>query len=560
MRRVILLVTIALCIAAGVWAVAQVSVAPQPLAKWMPGGALLYLESSDFATQLQDWNRSGVKTKWLASKNNEQFLTTRLVLKLKEVYGEFSGAAGFEPNMTELETVAGTDSALGLYDIGRLDLVYISKLPAARLAQNVLTRVRPDYQARTLASDTYYVRQSGNRSAALATVSDYVVVSTREDLLVAALQLIHGSTTERSVSQDTWYTDSMTAMGSEAAGPVALRLVMDLPRVIGTSYFRSYWVQRNTTEFRPYSALLSQVRRTAGALEEKRVLIRTEQATIPMHEAATAALQRYIPNDAGLFRLWDTTSVDFAMELIRQKFFAAGAGPSIVRETAPAMGPDGPVGSESDLQTRIDEAPKPTLGGRLILDPLKTIVAAAGVEAILHLESSVPPDDTSFVRSDAAIALRASSAWNAASVQSALTSAVESYQSVGGTGLRWRNVTAGNRTLSQWDGLLPLTVYVDGQILWIARTPALLSTALSQAAAPSAQGAAYVARYNHRGELGPYLRIMRMLDLSDQAGYSGFFSENIGSLASALDVIQSVSVTITDAGTIQRQTVRYDLQ
>jgi len=196
----------------------------------------------------------------------------------------------------------------------------------------------------------------------------------------------------------------------------------------------------------------------------------------------------------------------------------------------------------------------------LILDPLKTIVAAAGVEAILHLESSVPPDDTSFVRSDAAIALRASSAWNAASVQSALTSAVESYQSVGGTGLRWRNVTAGNRTLSQWDGLLPLTVYVDGQILWIARTPALLSTALSQAAAPSAQGAAYVARYNHRGELGPYLRIMRMLDLSDQAGYSGFFSENIGSLASALDVIQSVSVTITDAGTIQRQTVRYDLQ
>src|SRR5262245_12206120 len=452
MRRVTLLVMIALCVAAGVWAVAQVSVAPQPLSKWMPGGALLYLESSDFATQLQDWNRSDVRTNWLASKNNEHFLTTRLALKLKEVYGEFSGAAGFEPNLTELETVAGTDSALGLYDIGRLDLVYISKLPAARLAQNVLTRVRSDYQARTLASDTYYVRQSGNRSAAFAVVSDYVVVSTREDLLVAALQLIHGSTTERSVSQDTSYTDSMTAMGSEADGSVALRLVMDLPRVIGTSYFRSYWVQRNTAEFRPYSALLSQVRRTAGALEEKRVLIRTEQATISTHEAATAALQRYIPNDAGLFRLWDTTSVDFAMDLIRQKFFAAGSGPSIVRESAPAMGSDGPVGSESDLQTRIDEAPKPSLGGGLILDPLKTIVAAAGVEAILHLESSVPPDDT-FVRSDAAIALRASSAWNAAAVQSALTSAVESYQSVGGTGLRWRNVTTGNRTLSQWDGL-----------------------------------------------------------------------------------------------------------
>ncbi len=68
----------------GVWAAAQVSVARQPLSNWMPAGALLYLESSDFATQLRDWNRSEVKTKWLASKNHEQFLTTRLVLKLKE--------------------------------------------------------------------------------------------------------------------------------------------------------------------------------------------------------------------------------------------------------------------------------------------------------------------------------------------------------------------------------------------------------------------------------------------------------------------------------------------
>jgi len=52
---------------------------------------------------------------------------------------------------------------------------------------------------------------------------------------------------------------------------------------------------------------------------------------------------------------------------------------------------------------------------------------------------------------------------------------------------------------------------------------------------------------------------MRMLDLSDQARYSSFFSENVGSLASALDVIQSVSVRTNDSGLIQRQAVRYEL-
>src|SRR5215467_7302016 len=96
----------------GVWAVAQVTNTPQPLAKWMPSGALFYLESSDFVTQLRDWNRSEVGTKWLASKNHEQFLTTRLVLKLKDAFAEFSNAAGFAPDLDALESFAGSDSAL----------------------------------------------------------------------------------------------------------------------------------------------------------------------------------------------------------------------------------------------------------------------------------------------------------------------------------------------------------------------------------------------------------------------------------------------------------------
>src|SRR2546426_329370 len=209
---------ICLGIVVGVWAVAQVSVARQPLSNWMPAGALLYLESSDFATQLRDWNRSEVKTRWLASKNHEQFLTTRLVLKLKEVYADFSSAAGFEPDLDELETVAGSDTALALYDLRRLDLVYISRLPSAQLGQNVLTRVRADYQRRNAAGESYFVRQSGNRTAAFAIAGDYVVVSTREDLIAAALELIRGNSAGRSINQETWYEDALRAIAGDATG------------------------------------------------------------------------------------------------------------------------------------------------------------------------------------------------------------------------------------------------------------------------------------------------------------------------------------------------------
>jgi hypothetical protein len=543
---------------AGVWAAAQVAT-PQSLSKWMPGGALLYLESSDFATQLRDWDRSDVQTKWLASKNHEQFMTTRLALKLQDAYKEFSGAAGFAPDLTALETFAGTDSALAVFDIGRLDLIYISRLPAAQLAQNALTGARSGYQTRSAAGQSYFVRQSGGRTAAFATSGDYVVVSTREDLLTQALELMRGNTANRPVSDETWYQDAVRSMGNAANNRVALRLVMDLPNVIKTPYFRSYWVQRNTSDLRGYSALLSQLTRRAEAFQEDRVLVRSAETPSTAHDAATVELQKFIPDNVGLSRLWDTNSADLAMNLIAEKFFAAGSVQSVERQNAPAVSLDATAGSEGDFQTRIDEAPKPSLAGALTLEPVTRLVDSAGIQAVLHLESSLPLSDSTFVRTDAALALRASNPWNAADVQSALTSAAAPYQTVNAIGLQWRNITSAGRTFLQWDGLVPLTIYVDGQTLWIGRTPDLLSSALSHSA-PAAQPVSYLARYNYRVELAPYLRIMRMLDLSDQANYSAFFSDNIGSLASTLDVIQSVSIRTQDTPLVQRQVITYDLK
>jgi hypothetical protein len=549
-----------LAVIAGVWAAAQVATAPQSLARWMPGGGLLYLESADFGTQLRDWDRSGVNAKWIASKNHEQFLTTRLALKLKDVYQEFSAAAGFSPDTTELETFAGTDSALAVYDIGRLDLLYISRLPAAQLGENALTRVRGGYQSRTAAGQTYFFRQAGPRIATFAVVGDYVIVSTREDLMTGALELMRGNSSAASINGETWYQDAVRAMGADAGNRVALRMVMDLPSVIKTPYFRSYWIQRNTSDFRGYSALLSQLTRSSNELQEDRVLVRSAEAQIAAHDAATVELQRFIPDGVGLFRLWDTSSVDFAMDLIGEKFFAAGERLPGERRTAPIVSLDATGGSEGDFQTRIDEAPKPSLAGTLMLEPLRTLIASAGIQGVLQLESSQGLDDSSFVRTDAAIALRAGKPWNLAEVQSALTSAASSYQTVSTIGLQWRNAPAGGRTLSQWDGLIPLTVYADGQTLWIGRTPGLLTAALNRPAPAAAQPAAYLARYSHRTELAPYLRIMRMLDLSDQANYSAFFSDNIGSLASSLDVIQSLSVKTNETAQAQRQVVRYALK
>src|SRR5262245_54875566 len=297
--RFVVVFTICFGVYAAFWALAQVATPPRPLSQWMPGGALFYLESSDFSTQLRDWNRSDVKTKWMASKNYEEFMTTRLMLKLKEVYEEFSAAAGFQPDLNELETVAGTQSAIALYDIRELEFVYLSRLPAAQLGENVLTRVRSGYETRTAAGQTYFARQSGSRTAAFAIAGEYVVASTHEYLLAATLELIQGSATRASVSQETWYQDALRSLPADAAGPVHLRLVMDFASVIKTPYFRSYWIQRNTRDLQAYYALLAQVNRKAEAFEETRVLLRSDEIQVPNHGAATSELERFVPDGVG---------------------------------------------------------------------------------------------------------------------------------------------------------------------------------------------------------------------------------------------------------------------
>ena len=212
--------TICFGICAAFWALAQVPNPSRPLSEWLPGGALFYLESSDFASQLRDWNRSDVKAKWLVSKNHEEFMTTRLMLKLKDVYEEFSAAAGFQPDLRELETVAGTQSAIAVYDIRQLDFVYISRLPAAQLGANVFTRVRSSYETRAAAGQSYFARQSGGRTAAFAIAGEYVVASTREDLLSTALELIQGGTARVPVSQEPWSQDALRALPAGCLAPL----------------------------------------------------------------------------------------------------------------------------------------------------------------------------------------------------------------------------------------------------------------------------------------------------------------------------------------------------
>ena len=196
-------------VVATVGAVVQTPVQPpRPTAimALLPAGATLVLQAKDFASLVGDWNTSAEKTKWLASANYQAFSRSRLFLRLKGAFDEFSTAAGVPPNMALVSDVAGAESALALYDVGKLEFLYVTRLPSAKAMENALWRTRGTYEPRQADGTPFYVRvdPESKRVVAFGVRDQYLVLATREDLLAGALARIGGQS-GASVETEGWF-------------------------------------------------------------------------------------------------------------------------------------------------------------------------------------------------------------------------------------------------------------------------------------------------------------------------------------------------------------------
>ena len=114
----------------------------QSLSGYLPAGPVVALEAQDFQSLLSSWNASPEKTAWLASDNYSAFTRSRLFLRLQEAQTELAAASGFPIDMTQVQSIAGGASVLGVYDIGELRMLYITRLDAAAALESALLRSR----------------------------------------------------------------------------------------------------------------------------------------------------------------------------------------------------------------------------------------------------------------------------------------------------------------------------------------------------------------------------------------------------------------------------------
>ncbi|MGA2902877.1 MAG: hypothetical protein ABSD98_03540 [Candidatus Korobacteraceae bacterium] len=562
MKRMALIVSIALVFAGIVWGGYQAAAPSPPLSKYVPAGPLLYLEAKDFSSLLDDWNSSPQKRQWLQSDSYQVFSRSRLFLRLSGASDQFAAAAGLPPDMNFLSQVAGGRSALALYDIGNLQFLYITYLPSAKSMETTLYQSRAKFEPRTAGGVNFYLRRDpqSQREVAFAVSGDYLLLATREDLMAGALQLMSGKQ-DRTVENEQWWAQSTSA----AAEPGDLRLVLDLEKLVPNGYFRTYWVQQNITDLSHYSAAVCDLFRSSKEYREERVLIRKtpDQPASADGFTAAAGLARLVPDDAGVYEAAANVTGDAAFALLETKLLVPHLGPAPPSQIAPQVQlTSGEQGGASDLETRIDQAPAEHPATQAI-SALKDLLDKTPLLASLQLQSSSRDPAGVFIRMHSAVVLAAASDWNESTVQSALADFVRPGLTASQLGVAWQP----RNGYQQLDGLWPLVAAARGKYLLLSDDPALMESLLANFNRKStSEPAEFIAGFNHQRERSNFARFTGLIDrpsmisdsMQNAEGQPQFFSGNMASLSNTLAAVSSEKIEVREDGGKMRQSVIYE--
>jgi hypothetical protein len=558
MKRTILIATVATTVGLVVWTLAQP--APQPIAELFPAGALLYLEARDFGSLLADWSGSAEQSAWLASANYEAFSRSELFLKLGRAQNEFAAAAGAPADYALLQSVAGGNSALAMYQIGDLEFLYITRMAGARALATSLWKSRANYQTRRAGGVDYYVKvdAASKRVAGFAAAGDLLIVGTREDLIGGALELL-ARQQRPALSAERWFTDVVRAA---QPGTHDLRMVYNLERLAATFQFRRHWIQRNVPELREFISGLSDLERATGAMTERRVMLRANPAAAVADESAVGQALAMVPDDVGFYRVWLRPGGRQAEQWIEEKLFSAAAPGALPSKRAPVVQTTSDAGTEQDLEIRIDQQPPQDDRLARAFVALREWMDPSNLAAMLEVSSPQLTQDRVLPGYESAVVLAARDSWDTAKVQSALGAAAGSLWSVA-KDASWHVNADG---VAELDGLGRLAAVADGRWLVIGNSPQLVRAIAARRNRAAAAGAVYAAGWRRSREFPLFERMMTLIDFPqippaapDQpaAREPMFFSENIASLGRALPRVESVSVERHDAGAMLRETVTY---
>jgi hypothetical protein len=240
--------------------------------------------------------------------------------------------------------------------------------------------------------------------------------------------------------------------------------------------------------------------------------------------------------------------------------------------TAPAEATAQDVGSTTQLDVRIDQAPvavKQVDG----YQSLRALLLADAPDALLEVHSTRATEQGVFVSLQSAIVLTAPRDWDEVAVRDALSSALPTGLTTARLGANWEKRSSAAGEYLALDGTVPLFLTVQGRQLLLANDAGLLEKILAhRQKSPSIagkDGVTYAAYFQHTPkEQGNFWRLVSQLDRAGNAGEGdlqangsgqkpGFFFGNVAGFSRVFSNVESEQMIEKDQGEKVTQTVTY---
>lgn len=284
-------------------AVSQIKTRAFAPAEDFPRQALVYVQISDLPALARLWSESKFKEKYLASENFDDFKNRHLGLKLASRREEFNAATGFAIDLEIVSGLAQNKAAIALYDVGKLEFVFIAPVSDAVFAASRFAQNQSNFEMETLDDGTNIYRRAveadrGRQKQELifTNAKGRFILATSEKLLAQTLNNINGKSAKNRLTDE----PSFKAL-SEKTAPQMATVWVNQTALNEDYYFKRYWLMSDVKNLENIRAGIFDFSMEEGKLIERRKFLLRQPTNPPVIKSVESL--SHLPETAAFYRL-----------------------------------------------------------------------------------------------------------------------------------------------------------------------------------------------------------------------------------------------------------------
>jgi hypothetical protein len=533
----------------------------------LPRGALVYLQIEDLPAFVRLWNESGFKDKYLQSQNFDDLSKRHLGMKIASLWQEFSDALGMPIDTDFVSSLAANRAAVAVYDIGKLDMVFIAPMNATTFEATRLMQGADKFDSEQLDDGTQIYRVDVNadkgrqrQQVLFAHVRDRLIVATNEKLLAQTVSIITGRLKNNALADG-------PAFSTLAAGtiPKTAAVWVDQTALNSDYYFKRYWLMSNVGSLKNIRSGMFDLSISRGEIvEDRRFLLKEPVAATSVSLLDAKELMSRVPDRAPYYKIERASPEAVNLALSSVLSLRRSSGDSAVSSTGGHQDPnydDDDYGSDK-FEKYINETDEEAVAVSARDDnsvDVSASIASAGPRAVLSLARSRAEQAPLFIDIDKAVVMTLSSpaAFDRTGFEKTISEALATRLLISGQKLDAQWVMKSDKGISWRELEAPVLAWgvrytLQGDQLVVSNEGAFLSAILGT----------HGSSLNFTSEQYSDITVLRPPDISGDfqstferlaPAKDDFFVGNILSLVNSAPTVEKIEKTRSFQGNLMRE-------